>query len=100
METPESQDPPRVNSKKPFQIREGKMLATAMSIGLSMVFAIFLGLGLGYLVDKHFATKPWGILIGLLIGLIAAFNNLIVLSRRLEKERQHFYGRDNKPPGE
>ncbi|MDR2613326.1 MAG: AtpZ/AtpI family protein [Deltaproteobacteria bacterium] len=75
---------------------ELKMLATASSIGIAMVLSVFFGLGAGYWLDGRLGTRPVFILLGLLCGLAAAFNNLIVLSRRLERQRKGFYGHDGK----
>lgn len=61
------------------------MLAQASSIGLAMVLAIVFGTALGYWVDKTWSTGPWGLLIGLLIGIIAAFRNLYILGKRAQK---------------
>jgi ATP synthase protein I len=73
-------------------VAELKMLAAASSIGIAMVLSVFFGLAAGYWLDGRFGTRPVFILVGLLVGLVAAFNNLIVLSRRLENQRAHFYG--------
>jgi ATP synthase protein I len=73
---------------------EAKSLAVASSIGLSMVISIFLGLGIGYYLDKWLGTKPWLLLGGLLVGIVAAFNNLIILTKRLENKRIKSNGRD------
>jgi ATP synthase protein I len=80
-------------------VAEVKMLAAASSIGLAMVLSVFFGLAAGYYLDKRFDTRPLFILLGLLTGLAAAFNNLIVLSRRLERQRKGFYGSDGKAGG-
>lgn len=60
------------------------MLARASSIGLAMVLSIVFGLAIGYWVDQTWDTKPWGLLIGLLVGIIAAFRNLYILGKRAQ----------------
>jgi len=46
-------------------------------VGLELAGAIA-GLALvGYWVDRHFGTKPWGILIGVAIGLVGGLYNLV-----------------------
>jgi ATP synthase protein I len=80
--------------KKRIGVAELKMLAAASSIGIAMVLSVFFGVAAGYWLDGRFDTRPVFILVGLLVGLAAAFNNLIVLSRRLEKQRAQFYGAD------
>jgi ATP synthase protein I len=54
-------------------------------MGLAVVIAIFLGLGLGMLLDKHLGTKPWCMVAGLLLGVAAGFRNLVVMANRVEK---------------
>lgn len=61
------------------------LLAQASSIGLAMVLAIVFGTALGYWVDKTWGTGPWGLLVGLLMGIIAAFRNLYILGKRAQK---------------
>jgi F0F1-type ATP synthase assembly protein I len=82
--------------KRRMGVAELKMLAAASSIGIAMVLSVFFGLAAGYWLDGRFQTKPLFILLGLLVGLAAAFNNLIVLSRRLERQRKEFYGEPGK----
>ncbi|MDR2386727.1 MAG: AtpZ/AtpI family protein [Deltaproteobacteria bacterium] len=62
---------------------EFNMLLTASSIGLAVVVAIFLGLGLGLFLDKYFGTKPWLTIVGLILGVVAGFRNLWVMSKKL-----------------
>ncbi len=45
--------------------REGsliKVLTRLSAIGLTLVFCIFIGLGIGILIDRKFNTSPWGML--------------------------------------
>ncbi|MFH7326688.1 AtpZ/AtpI family protein [Desulfurivibrio sp. C05AmB] len=62
-----------------------KLLAIFGTIGMTMVFSIFIGLGIGYLLDHKLfdgRTAPWFTLIFLAFGVAAAFKNLYVLSQR------------------
>ena len=74
--------------KKRMPRQESNMLAMASSIGLSLVFAILLGLALGYWLDEQLGTKPWLTLLCLLLGIIAGFKNLFVISARIEKKQE------------
>jgi ATP synthase protein I len=47
------------------------------SLGLSVSLAIFIGLFLGVWLDKKFETPPVLTLIGLGMGIVAGFRNLI-----------------------
>lgn len=61
------------------------MLAMASTIGLSMVFATFIGLAIGYWLDKVFETSPWLTLIFLVIGIVAGFRNIYIIGKRSQK---------------
>jgi ATP synthase protein I len=56
-----------------------------------MVLSVFFGIALGYYLDKWLGTKPWLFFAGLLVGIVAAFNNLIVMTRRMERQRSKIY---------
>lgn len=68
--------------------KETRMLAMASSMGMSLVVATFMGLGLGYWLDKKLGTAPWLLLVGLLIGIAAGFKNIFVIADRLDKKNK------------
>ena len=41
---------------------------------------------LGYWIDRHNGSSPWGLLIGALLGLIGGFYNLIKASLSASRE--------------
>jgi ATP synthase protein I len=49
----------------------------AYSAGLVLVVATFIGLAIGYFLDKLFNTKPWLTIIFLLLGIISGFRDLL-----------------------
>lgn len=53
-----------------------KQLAAASQMGVNLVAATFVGLGIGYGLDKLFKTSPWFTVIFLFIGVIAGFVEL------------------------
>jgi F0F1-type ATP synthase assembly protein I len=62
-----------------------RLLDEFSTIGMSVAFSIFIGVGIGYLLDhKVFAgrTSPWLTLIFLGFGVAAAFMNLYRMARR------------------
>ena len=46
------------------------------SLGMSVAFAIVIGLGIGYWLDKKFGTQPVLLLVGLAFGIAAGFSNI------------------------
>lgn len=62
-----------------------KLLGDFSTIGLTLAAAIFVGVGIGYLLDhKVFKgkTAPWLTLIFLGFGIVAGFKNLYMLTKR------------------
>ena len=62
-----------------------KMLADFGTVGMTVAFSIFIGVGIGYLLDhKVFGgrTAPWLTLIFLGLGVAAAFKNLYMITKR------------------
>jgi len=55
----------------------------AWSVGLNLVFSTFIGLAIGYGLDKLFkVTFPWLTLIFLVLGIISGFRDLLRLARK------------------
>ena len=57
------------------------------SVGISMVAATFIGLAMGYYLDKWLGTSPWLTLVFLVLGIVSGFRNIFILTRR-ELRRQ------------
>ena len=66
------------------------LLATASSMGLSMVLATVIGLALGYYLDNYVfsGTSPWLTIIFLIFGIIAGFRNLYILGKRAQRKSE------------
>ena len=74
---PEPQDSHSSTSSSP-----AKQLATAyrelapyLNIGYFFIAAIALLAWIGYQVDAHWNTKPWGIAVGAILGVVVGFYN-------------------------
>jgi ATP synthase protein I len=69
-----------------------KSLGFLSSVGISMVASTFIGLAMGYFLDKWLGTSPWLTLIFLGFGIISGFRNIFILTarelKRQEKENQ------------
>jgi ATP synthase protein I len=55
------------------------------SLGLSVSFAIFIGLGIGVVLDRKFDTSPWLTLVFLVFGIAAGFRNIALVIKRARK---------------
>lgn len=63
-----------------------------------MVASTFIGLAMGYYLDRWLDTSPWFTLIFLLLGIISGFRNIYILTdrelKRQEKENQDSGGNE------
>ena len=53
-----------------------------------MVAATFIGLAMGYYLDKWLETAPWLTLIFLLLGIVSGFRNIFILTNRELRRQQ------------
>lgn len=63
-----------------------RQVTRASTIGLSIVFAIFIGLGIGYWLDTRLGTWPWLTMIFLGFGIVAGFRNYYRFAKRQQQE--------------
>ncbi|MCE5194766.1 MAG: AtpZ/AtpI family protein [Nitrospiraceae bacterium] len=69
-----------------------KNLYQASVIGINLVLSTFVGLVIGYGLDKFFNTSPWLTIIFLLLGIVAGFRELM----RMAKKSLEDDGKDDK----
>lgn len=73
-----------------------RTLGFLSSVGISMVAATFIGLAMGYYLDKWLDTSPWCTLAFLLLGIVSGFRNIFILtSRELKRQREEEEEKDN-----
>ena len=70
--------------KKETRLAIGE-LAYYSSLGFSVALAIFIGLFAGVYLDRRFNTTPWITLIGLGLGIGAAFKNIALAVKKSRK---------------
>ena len=61
----------------PEEPKSAADLSKLAGIGFELAAAVAGFTFFGYLWDRHFGTRPWGLLIGALLGLIGGMYNLI-----------------------
>jgi ATP synthase protein I len=72
-----------------FKIDDKKyldVLSTAGTVGLHLVAATFVGLAIGYFLDKWLGTSPWLLIFFLLVGIAAGYKNIYQEARRIQQE--------------
>ncbi len=62
-----------------------KDLGYLSTVGMTMAFSIAIGAVGGYYLDRWLGTQPWLFLVGLGIGIVAAFRNLYTLYKKAKK---------------
>ncbi len=72
-----------------------KSLGFLSGVGISLVAATFIGLAMGYYLDKWLGTSPWMTLIFLGFGIVSGFRNIYILTER-ELKRQEREDSDNR----
>ena len=55
------------------------------SIGFEVAATVAGGALVGYWVDRHFKSAPWGLLIGSVLGLFAGLYNLVRVALRVNR---------------
>jgi ATP synthase protein I len=73
-----------------------KSLGFLSGVGISMVAATFIGLAMGYYLDKWLGTSPWLTLIFLGFGIVSGFRNVYILTERELKRQQRENEKDHK----
>jgi ATP synthase protein I len=58
------------------------------ALGLEMGVAVAIGYGLGWWLDRRFGTKPYLMLVMLLLGIAAGFRGLIRAAQEAARESQ------------
>ena len=65
-------------SEKPFF----RQLLEASTVGLNLVLSTFVGLAIGYGLDRFFHSAPWLTIIFLILGIITGFRELIRIAKK------------------
>jgi ATP synthase protein I len=67
------------------------------SIGIHLVVCTFVGLAVGYYLDKWLDTRPWLTLLFLVFGIAAGFKNIYEETKRLQREQDKPRNDDDTP---
>ena len=70
------------------QTRQGDMsgMSRGFRLGSEFVAAIIVGAGLGYIVDMFLPTRPWGLVVLLLLGFAAGVLNVVRTTAQMNAE--------------
>ena len=67
----------RDSQRKTTQTSSGKATRLASGTGIELAAAVGGGCLVGYWIDWHFRTSPWGLLAGAIIGIVGGIYNLV-----------------------
>ena len=67
------------------QMRQSDMsgLSRGLRLGSEFVAAVIVGAGLGYIIDMVLPTRPWGMVVLLLLGFAAGVLNVVRATRQM-----------------
>ena len=70
------------------QTRQGDMsgMSRGLRLGSEFVAAIIVGAGLGYIIDMFLPTRPWGLVVLLLLGFAAGVLNVVRATAQMNAE--------------
>jgi len=57
-----------------------------LTLGLQSAFAMAFFVGLGYLVDTWLGSRPWGLIVGAVLGMVGVITLLVRVSNRANAE--------------
>jgi ATP synthase protein I len=60
-------------------------IASASVVGLNLVTATFVGLLIGYWLDRWLGTSPWLLLVFLVLGIVAGFRNVLQEVKKIQQ---------------
>jgi ATP synthase protein I len=60
-------------------------LALGIQIATFMVGGTLVGIGLGYLADKYLGMYPWGVIAGVILGVIAGAVGVVQIINKSQK---------------
>lgn len=85
--------------KKFFEDNETwNLIGTASVMGLHIVSGTAVGFAIGWYLDKWFGTKPWLLLIFLILGIVAGFMNMFRDGKKLyERKKNDNHAQNDEP---
>jgi ATP synthase protein I len=84
--TPEARG--RQGAPTPDDGTRGAAFGQATKISVELVVGIAVGGFIGKVLDDTFGTKPWGLIVFLMLGFAAALSNIVRMARRMQAEAE------------
>lgn len=74
----------RLSGERP--VNEGKVESRGWAVGVEFVGAVLVSAFIGYLLDRWLGTKPWLMIVFLLLGFAAGLRRAIVTSNTFDTD--------------
>jgi ATP synthase protein I len=68
----------------PDAAQRGNSLGQAMRIAVELVVGVAVGGFIGWFLDRHLGTRPWLLMVFLILGFAAGMLNVIRMARRMQ----------------
>lgn len=65
--------------------REGTSLGYGFRLSVELLAGLMVGLGMGYVIDGWLGSRPWFMLVFMILGLGAGVLNVMRVSRKMEQ---------------
>ncbi|WP_374654606.1 AtpZ/AtpI family protein [Dongia sp.] len=65
--------------------REGTSLGYGFRLSVELLAGLLVGLGIGYVIDGWLGTRPWLMLVFMILGLAAGVLNVMRVTRQMEQ---------------
>ena len=65
--------------------REGTSLGYGFRLSVELLAGLLVGLGMGYVIDGWLGTRPWLMLVFMILGLGAGILNVMRVTRQMEQ---------------
>lgn len=77
--------------------KDNTLLGMAWRLSTELLASVMVGMFLGWGADTLFGTRPWGLLIGLGLGIAAGFMSVFRTAERMEASTAHIPKGDDLP---
>lgn len=64
-----------------------RQLLKASTVGINLVISTFVGLAIGYFLDRLLGTKPYLLIVFLLLGIISGFRDLFRMASKGDEDK-------------
>jgi ATP synthase protein I len=68
---------------------EGSSFGYGLRLSVELLAGLLVGLGIGYAIDGWLGTRPWLMLVFMILGLAAGILNVMRVSRQMDQRAEY-----------